>query len=233
MIVEVTGIPCAGKSTLLPYIYKECAGKYNSTQYASNFLDEVATSRLKIAIPLLSFVNENRRIKVLRNILILSYFISGFFAHFKLHIHILKLVYKNNRTLKALKSYYWKFGKYYTIQHNSEDQCIIIDEGTVHVIQSIYVPSDKRIDENLEGLHKYLTTVNLPDLLIVIHNRNKIELLERLEKRGHHRVNSASYNLFIDNCIKAEDATIDSLSHNESLVIKILPTPNVENRPIF
>lgn len=233
MIIEITGVPCAGKTTLLPYIYRECSKQYNKTQYASDFLNALALAKLDRLAALLPLINTQKPTKILRNLMILFYFVSSFFVYLRLHIFALKFIYNKNRTFKAIRSYYWKFGKYYTIKHNIKDQCIIIDEGPVHVTQSIFVSSVDKLDENLAGLQQYLELAPLPDLLIVIHNRNRTELLERFEKRGHHRATSHAFETFIDNCIKTEDAAINILTEKKDLAIKILPTGNIENKPLF
>jgi len=233
MIIEITGVPCAGKTTLLPYIYRECSKQYDKTQYASDFLDALAIAKLNRLATLLRFINAEKRTTILRNLLILFYFVSSFFVYFRLHIFVLQIIYNNSHTFKGIRSYYWKFGKYYTIKHNIEDQCIIIDEGPVHVTQSIFVPTVDKADENQPGLHQYFKLAPLPDLLIVIHNRNKTELLERFEKRGHHRADGHTFKMFIDNCIRTEDAAIKILAAQKNLSIKLLPTVDIKNQPLF
>ncbi len=224
MIIEVTGVPCAGKTTLLPSIYREYSEQYNNLQYASEFLDALAFTKLRYLAVILRPLSPRKRTGVLRNLLISYCFISSFFVFPRLHILVLRSIFYGSRSFKAINSYYWKFGKFYTIKRNIGDESIIIDEGSVHAIQSIFVPSVIELDEDFSRLRHYLELAPLPDLLLVVHNRNTTELIERIEKRGHHRIGAQESRKFIEKCIKTEDVAIDVLTKRSKLVVRLLPT---------
>jgi len=146
------------------------------------------------------------------NFLILVNYIIRLPFYLKLNILCIRYIYRNKQGLKAFRSFYFKFGKYLLLKHSKKDVNVLLDEGVVHTIQSIFIKYSNKFKKN--EIIYYLKNIPLPDILVVLYNREQLVLEKRILKRGHHRLTTGSNSdikKFIENSVSAEDIIINNL----------------------
>jgi len=176
MIVELTGIPGAGKSTVIQslidsmdntkYIFD--VRKYILDQYKIH-LDKTYLYDFILLLNILKLKKEDLRI--IRD--------------------SAKIVLDGNNKLfhkiNILRNIIKKFIIYRYIQNKEE--VFFIDEGITHIAFNIFVDIDKKIDD--EEIKRFLKTLPKIDKLIIIDAEDS-DLLDRVIKRGkegHRRIN--------------------------------------------
>ena len=121
-----------------------------------------------------------------------------------------------------------KFGKYFAIKCNIKDECVLVREGVVHTVQSIFVSIKREKKQiNKSDLERFLESIPLPDVILIVYFRNKKELVQRILNRGHHRLRNVPLCLkerFVENAIVVEDMTLNVLGKKKGTNI-ILRSP--------
>ena len=161
MIVEFSGVPGSGKSTVIQKIKDESIFPQKSVFIDNNF----------------SFLKD-------------TFFIFYFFYIFQFQYKkLFSLIYHSENSflqkMNLLRNVIKKISRYFF--YNRKKEIYLFDEGVSHIVFNIFVDSSfKGIDK--KEIEEVLQLLPLPNLLICIEADKEI-VLQRLEYRGHKRIN--------------------------------------------
>ena len=91
-------------------------------------------------------------------------------------------------------------------EKNNESRILFVINPT------IIITKKKQI--NKSDLERFLESIPLPDVILIVYFRNKKELVQRILNRGHHRLRNVPLCLkerFVENAIVVEDMTLNVL----------------------
>jgi len=232
VIIELSGVSCAGKTTVFPIVLNCLHQNDNKCFEASQFISTLAIRRFeKIVKRQTSGTYRMLSISMVRKGLIASGFLRVDLL--KQHKQVAGYVYDYGHSLKCFRSYLVKLGMHHLIRKAMGNQRILIDEGVVHTVQSIFVSKSFPVNSKPKlrnDLEAYLNSIPLPDILVVVYNRNQQELNHRLLTRGHHRLsvaNPSERKQFVKNSVYVEQVMLDILSLRQE--IKIIKIPIEDN----
>ena len=161
MIVEFSGVPGSGKSTVVQKIKDE-----------------------RIFLQKAIFVDN--KFSFLKDMFYIFYFLYIFQPQYK---KLFSLIHRSDNSflhkINLLRNVIKKISRYFFYSRKKE--IYIFDEGVSHIIFNIFVDSSfKTIDK--KEIEEVLELLPLPNLLICIEADKEI-VLQRLESRGHKRIN--------------------------------------------
>jgi deoxyadenosine/deoxycytidine kinase len=190
MVIEFTGISCAGKSTLARSVVAELKNQEFDVKYIENGGNLMMSF---FSFPwFLSYLASN-----------VSYCVSIFRYSLNNSNNIfegLNLFRNFIKKISAFKYLRWK-----------KLNCVILDEGTIHSVHNIFVHEGFLPDKDF--LNLYLKKIILPDIIINITAR-KETLISRMKTRGHKRVSNNIEN-FIDNAFLTFKRVFNNPSINQ------------------
>lgn len=228
IIIEVSGVSCAGKSALFPLLF-DCLN-----QAESRFTDSFTFTHFLAAQKIEKYVRkvfpESLIIWItdlMKKLLILNSFLKS--RPLGSHKRVAGYIYKYGRSIKCFRSYLVKLGIHQLVKKSLKNRSVLVDEGIVHTVQSIFVSQAQPVKKKpglRYDLEAYLCSIPLPDILVVVYNRNQQLLNQRLLKRGHHRTRVANFSArkqFIENSIYVEELMLEILSERREIQIIKLP----------
>jgi broad-specificity NMP kinase len=169
MIIEFTGIPGSGKSTVFNKINND------------NLIKDIKKF----------FIKTNN------TFLFDLYLVFNFYRLDKNDYKILKFSIKNIKQMRIsvfnkinlLRNIYKKLIIYKLLRERPEN--FLIDEGVIHLLFNVFV--GKNIATNKSEIEDFIKILPKPEKLIIIDANDKI-IYERLKERGHKRVNTTNEN---------------------------------------
>jgi broad-specificity NMP kinase len=204
MVIEITGVPGSGKSS----IYSTIENKMNDVKFISN------------------------KQKGLLNELKLFTIYAVHFHKMRYNNLILKLIIKSNNTLyhklNIVRNVIKKIAIY--SKYKDKKNIYIFDEGISHLPFNVFVDSSKKKTSNIE-ISNFINQIPTPDLLLVI-NAGKVETTRRLKDRGHKRIdlsNDEKMKIFISKSFIVRDQIIRYYKNNNKKYKIITNNNSIEN----
>ncbi len=181
IVIEIAGISCSGKSTAIQYFKKisYCNDTIEAEEYLKRYYKEIANSLfLKDSIvknPAFKFIIVG--IEHLKNI----------FRYKKFYFVCIAQVMKKEGKIKAFRSFFFKIGKYYILKKSNVEK-IIMDEGPVQVLFSLFVNNNEIDNTQIADIKSFIQCVPIADRVIFGPITPQELFISRMMKRGHHRV---------------------------------------------
>ena len=209
MIVEFTGIPCSGKST----IYSLVKANMRNGHFKNVFdTKEYMLKKSIIHIPKNKIMNiDLTDLAVLYAFLTLDRNQKSFIFGMLPIIFTLQTGIFNK--LNLIRNVIKKIAVYFYILRTAEKGVYIFDEGLIHCLQNVLVDDSLCVDA--PDVQELLSGIPLPDIIIVVSVEHDIAV-ERISKRGHRRIK-----------ITSEDSKINFLNNAQSVI------DNISNDKLF
>lgn len=181
IVIEIAGISCSGKSTAIQY-FKErsyCNDIIEAEEYLKEYYKEAAKGLFlkDSVVKTLAFKFIIVGIEHLKNIFRYKQFYFVCVAH----------IMKNEGKIKALRSFFFKIGKYYLLKKANVER-IVMDEGPIQVLFSLFVNNNEIGNTQIDDVKSYIQCVPIADRVIFGPIAPQKLFVSRMMKRGHHRV---------------------------------------------
>ena len=203
MIIEITGVPGSGKSSIWRILEK----KINKTKFVlgyNNIFNEIQL----LVFYLYNHENNNR------------------------YNFIFSMILKSNNTLyhklNIVRNVIKKIAIY--SKYKDKKKLYIFDEGVSHLPFNVFVDSSKKNTSNIE-ISNFINRIPTPDLLLLI-NAGKKETTTRLKDRGHKRIdlsNDEKREVFISKSFIVRDQVIKYYKNNNKKYKIITNNDSIEN----
>jgi hypothetical protein len=181
LIIEFSGISCSGKSTALESIFN----KTNETSYLNS--EAVITARLINSIKLFPYSTKVGSTKIYKIAFLFAVHLINVLKYSQFYFLCMRQILKADNSIKASRSFYFKIGKYFLLKKANE-KTILMDEGPVQMLSSLFV-QDHDIDKaEEEVLVKIINVMPLPDEIVFGPHQPAMLFVDRILSRGHHRV---------------------------------------------
>ena len=115
------------------------------------------------------------------------------FKYYRIHFIAFRAILRHTYKIKTLRSYISKFFKFIVLNKKVSDK-VIIDEGIVHTVFSLFVLPYELKDNHDKLLIKYLSIIPIPSKIYFKWGDNEQVLIDRLISRGHHRITGIRHN---------------------------------------
>ena len=160
MIVEFSGLPGSGKST----IYNELNKNISNVTFILN-----------------------NKFNIINEIYLFIFFLLNIFKTYK-YIYLFKIVVKSENSLfdkfNIIRNIIKKISKF--LIYKNQKGVFVFDEGISHIVFNLFVDSSSR-DINEKEIKKSFNILPLPDMLFML-SADKSLIIDRLKNRGHKRI---------------------------------------------
>lgn len=181
LVIEFSGISCSGKSTALEAIFNTV----NKTSFLNS--EDVITACLINSIKLFPFAKKIGSSKIYKVVFLFVVHLTNVLKYSRFYFLCMRQILKADNSIKASRSFYFKIGKYFLLKKANE-KTILMDEGPVQMLSSLFV-QDHDIDKvEEEALVKIINIMPLPDEIIFGPHQPAMLFVDRILSRGHHRV---------------------------------------------
>lgn len=178
-MIEIAGITCSGKSTVIGKLTGKGTGLIDSEMWLNSYYKK----KFEAMGP---FAGLHRDRKARACYLFLMH-ARNYFQYRKFYSLCLMQIMEGEGRFRASRSVFFKFGKYLVLKSAAEKD-IVIDEGHVQALFALFVRDRDLSSNSLVLLERMLALMPLPDHLILGPALTDTELTKRLLSRGHHRV---------------------------------------------
>ena len=207
MIVEFTGIPCSGKSTIYSLVKESIDNRSLKNIYDAK---EYVLQKMFLRIP------QNKAINIILTDLTSLYIFLSLDRDqkryaFKMLPKIFTLQTGIFNKLNLIRNVIKKIAVYFYILRAAEKRVYIFDEGLIHCFQNVLVGDSLGV--NAMNLQDLLSGIPLPDIIIAISVEHDIAL-ERISKRGHRRIEITSEDSK-KNFLNNAQTVIDNISNDK------------------
>ncbi|MEE9363141.1 MAG: hypothetical protein V3U92_11140 [Cellulophaga sp.] len=181
LVIEIAGISCSGKSTAIQYFKGiRCSNNIIEAEeylggYYKNITDGFFLKDTVINMPIFKFLVV--AIEHLKNI----------FRYRQFYFMCVAQIMKNEGKVKAFRSFFFKIGKYYILEKANVEK-IIMDEGPIQVLFSLFINNNKIGDTQIADIKSFIQYAPLADKVIFGPIIPQKTFVSRMMKRGHHRV---------------------------------------------
>jgi len=231
---ELIGCTGAGKSTLVSGILQACQGQGIKALTSDDFV--LTKARL-------NWVN----VYWVRTLLIDFFTLATCLLNWRKNRDIYLAMLRNVVQLPPPATWFEKLniirntlkkigGHEFIRRYDSDQQVVLIDEGTLHTAQYLFVRNS--VEAMIYQVPTFIRLLPLPDVIIYLRQNERI-LVERTLARGHKRIPDGS-RADTERFIKSSAAIFDKLVENPSIKNRlfvvdrdqsIFPAPNYENVP--
>lgn len=234
MQIELIGCTGAGKSTLTRGIFQACRAQKIDALYGEDFVLKQVR---------LNWVNCYIVRTVVVDICSLFACLLTWRTSYVLYLLTLQNVFRLPASatwferLNIVRNTLKKIGMYEIIRHHGPDQqVILIDEGTLHTAQYLFVRSS--VEAMISDMPTFAKLLPLPDVTIYLRQNEGI-LVERTLRRGHKRIPGGS-RVQTERFIKRAVVIFENLVQYPSIKSKlflvdggesITPAPDCQNDP--
>ncbi len=121
--------------------------------------------------------------------------------------------------LSLLRNVLKKIGIYEIICRGStDDQLVLVDEGTVHVAHNLFVHAQRKADT--ADLSTFVGLLPLPDVVVLVEQSESV-LIDRTVARGHKRIPNRSH-AAVEGFVKSANEVFHRLAREASIAERLL-----------
>lgn len=210
VIIEFAGVSCCGKSTAFSSIFMEPMPSNVSS--AETVLKTYYVSIAKT----LFFINITTPSPIFKAFVLVWVHLMNVLRYHKFYGHCIVVILQGSDKLKACNSFFFKVGKCLLLRQINQG-VTLIDEGIIQLLFSLFVRYADNINDTENALNKIIEHAPLPDEVIFGPIEPIDMIINRMIKRGHHRVTS---DLYTSDELKSRVATftVDSINLQVELI---------------
>jgi hypothetical protein len=186
VVIEIAGISCSGKSTAMQYFKEKacCNNTIEAEAYLGGYYKSIANGLL-----LKDTIVKRPIFKV---IVVAIEHLKNIFNYRQFYFVCLLRIIRNEGKVKALRSFFFKIGKYYIFKKANVVQ-IIMDEGPVQMLFALFVNRNAMDDKQAYEVKTLVKCMPMADKVIFGPSSPEELFVSRMMKRGHHRVTGSRH----------------------------------------
>lgn len=189
MIIEFSGVSCAGKSTAFRKIFE------SPMPVNLRCAEAVLLDNYRQVAKRLFFVDINRPPSFLKVLCLAWAHLKYCLQYRSFYKLCISLILRSDHKLKASNSFFFKMGKWLILKENNKS-VVLMDEGIIQILFSLLISIDQNIDNPTRLIRSFIKYAPLPDEVVFSPTNPLNQITERMVKRGHHRVTVGQYSPF-------------------------------------